>query len=85
MTNKKPLLSKESAKVAQSETYFDNRKLLTAFPSFIYTPLKDAVQKSCEAYTKKYRQLVKYSNRSSSRQQKDYFALTEFYNQANLH
>src|SRR5690606_28972737 len=33
-TGKKPLLSRESAKVAQSRTYFDNSKLLKLLPDF---------------------------------------------------
>jgi nucleoside-diphosphate-sugar epimerase len=51
-TGKRSLLSRESARVAQSETYFDNSKLLRYFPGFHYTPLEEAVQISCEAYTK---------------------------------
>ncbi len=52
VTGNKSLLSKESARIAQSETYFDNSKLLQYFPGFTYTSLEEAVQKSCEAYNK---------------------------------
>jgi dihydroflavonol-4-reductase len=51
-TGKRSLLSKESARIAQSKTNFDNRKLLKFFPDFTYTSLEVAIQKSCEEYTK---------------------------------
>lgn len=47
---KKSLLTKESARVAQSKTYFSNRKLLTAIPEFSFTPLKDSIPKACKKY-----------------------------------
>ncbi|HEX4877937.1 MAG TPA: 3-beta hydroxysteroid dehydrogenase, partial [Chitinophagaceae bacterium] len=49
-TRKKPLLTKESARVAQSQTWFDNGKLLKAFPDFSYTPLEQSIKKACEKY-----------------------------------
>jgi nucleoside-diphosphate-sugar epimerase len=49
-TRKKPLLTKESARVAQSQTMFENGKLLKAFPEFSYTPLEDSIQKACKMY-----------------------------------
>jgi len=52
VTGKTPLFSKESARVAQSATCFDNSKLLKFFPGFTYTPLEEAVQKICAAYNK---------------------------------
>jgi dihydroflavonol-4-reductase len=51
-TGKRSLLSKESARIAQSKTNFDNRKLLKFFPDFTYTSLEVAIQKSCAEYTK---------------------------------
>ncbi len=59
VTGNRSLLSKESARVAQSETYFDNSKLLKYFPGFTYTPLEEAVQKSCDLYNKNAADLVK--------------------------
>lgn len=50
LTGKKPLLTKESAKVAVSKTYFENEKFLRAFPNFSFTPLDETVQKACAAY-----------------------------------
>lgn len=50
MSGKKPLLTRESARVAQSVTYFDNSKLLKSLPGFSFTPLEKAIQKDCEQY-----------------------------------
>jgi dihydroflavonol-4-reductase len=49
-SGKKPLLTRESARVAQSITFFDNNKLLKALPGFSFTPLEKAIQKDCEQY-----------------------------------
>ncbi len=50
-TGKKPLLTKESARVAQSQTWFDNEKLLHTLPEFNYTPLEETIKKACEKYS----------------------------------
>jgi len=49
-TGKNPLLSKESSRVAQSQTYFDNDKLLQALPDFSFTPLEETIKKACKNY-----------------------------------
>ena len=49
-TSAKPLLTKESAKVAQSKTYFDNKKILMALPGFSFTPLELTVRNACKSY-----------------------------------
>ena len=49
-TGKKPLLTKESARVAQSQTYFENDKILKALPGFSFTPLEESIKKACEKY-----------------------------------
>jgi dihydroflavonol-4-reductase len=49
-TGNKPLLTKESAKVADSKTYFDNAKFLKTFPQFSFTPLEQTIQRACEKY-----------------------------------
>jgi nucleoside-diphosphate-sugar epimerase len=49
-TGKKPLLTKESARVAQSKTIFENEKLLKALPGFTYTPLEESIKNACEKY-----------------------------------
>jgi len=45
-----PVLTKESAKIAQSKTYFDNHKIREYFPDFRFTPLEQSIQQSCKAY-----------------------------------
>lgn len=50
VSGKRPLLTRESARVAQSVTYFDNSKLLNALPGFSFTPLEKTIQKDCEQY-----------------------------------
>jgi nucleoside-diphosphate-sugar epimerase len=50
LTGKKPLLTKETAKVAHSKTSFDNGSLRLALPGFSYTPLETVIRNSCEKY-----------------------------------
>jgi len=45
-----PLLTMESAKVAHSNTFFENDKLLKALPQFSFTPLQESIQKTCKKY-----------------------------------
>lgn len=45
-----PLLTKESAKVAQSRTIFDNSKILKTLPGFSFTPLQQTIEKACRQY-----------------------------------
>jgi dihydroflavonol-4-reductase len=49
-TGKRPLLTKESARVALSKTYFDNDKILSTLPGFSFTPLEQSIKKACEKY-----------------------------------
>lgn len=51
-TRVKPLLTKETAKIAHSKTYFDNAKILAALPGFQFTPLEAALKRACELYLK---------------------------------
>jgi nucleoside-diphosphate-sugar epimerase len=46
----KPLLTKESARIAHSRTEFDNSALVKAIPNFKFTPLEDVIQQSCRKY-----------------------------------
>lgn len=50
-TGSKPLLTKESARVAISQTWFENDKLLKALPGFSFTPLEETIKKACEKYS----------------------------------
>ncbi|GAO42861.1 SDR family NAD(P)-dependent oxidoreductase [Flavihumibacter petaseus] len=45
-----PLLSRETARIAQSKTYFDSGKLLTTLPEFRFTPLEKVIRESCSRY-----------------------------------
>jgi dihydroflavonol-4-reductase len=49
-SGKRPLLTKESARVAQSKTYFLNDKILETLPGFSFTPLDQSIKKACEKY-----------------------------------
>lgn len=49
-SGQKPLLTRESAKVACSQTYFENQKILDALPGFSFTPLEETIKKACEKY-----------------------------------
>ena len=43
-------MARESARVAQSSTYFDNNKLLAQLPGFRFTPLEETIREACNAY-----------------------------------
>jgi dihydroflavonol-4-reductase len=46
----RPLLTRESARIAHSKTYFENAKLLGALEGFSFTPLQESIKKACEKY-----------------------------------
>jgi nucleoside-diphosphate-sugar epimerase len=50
-TGKKPLITRESARVAQSRTWFENDKLLKALPGLQFIPLEETIKRACEKYT----------------------------------
>ena len=49
-TGKRPLLTRESARVAQSRTYFNNRKILDALAGFSFTPLVKTIENASKEY-----------------------------------
>jgi len=49
-TGHRPLVTKQSVKVALSQTWFENDKILAAMPEFSFTPLEKSIQKACEKY-----------------------------------
>jgi len=49
-TGGRPLITKESAKVANSETLFDGSKLVRTLPGFEYRPLEETIQNACQGY-----------------------------------
>lgn len=50
VAGKKPVLTKESARVAQSKTEFDHSALLHALPQFRFTPLAIVIKDACAKY-----------------------------------
>lgn len=50
ITGNKPLLTKETAKIARSNTRFDNNKIRAALPGFEFTPLEETIRKACSNY-----------------------------------
>lgn len=53
----KPLLTKESARIAHSKTYFQNDKILKALPGFSFTPLEESIARACGKYLAGIRKL----------------------------
>jgi dihydroflavonol-4-reductase len=49
-TKKRPLITRESVAIANRQSYYDNRKLLLALPSFHFRSLEDSIFESCERY-----------------------------------
>lgn len=46
----KPLLTRETSRIALSKTYFHNDKLLSILPGFSFTPLEESILKTCKKY-----------------------------------
>jgi nucleoside-diphosphate-sugar epimerase len=57
LNGEKPLLTRESAKMAHSQTFFNNEKLLQALPGFQFTPLTTTLEKACDRYRQHIGQL----------------------------
>jgi nucleoside-diphosphate-sugar epimerase len=51
-TNKQSVLTKESASIAMSKTFFDNSKIKSYLPGFDFRPLHQTIRHSCESYLK---------------------------------
>lgn len=49
-TGKAALLTKESARVSQTKTYFDTAKIKSRLPGFNFTPLPESIEKACKNY-----------------------------------
>ena len=50
LKNTKPLLTKETARIALSKTYWQNDKILKALPGFSFMPLEPCILKTCKNY-----------------------------------
>ena len=44
------ILTRESARIARTSTYFDNSKILAQVPGFRFTPLEETIREACSAY-----------------------------------
>jgi nucleoside-diphosphate-sugar epimerase len=53
----RPLLTKESARIAHSKTFFQNDKILKALPGFSFTPLEESIAAACGKYLDGVRKL----------------------------
>ncbi|HTL07291.1 MAG TPA: NAD-dependent epimerase/dehydratase family protein [Chitinophagaceae bacterium] len=49
-SGKPSLLTKESARIAQTTTYFDNSKVCKALPGFSFTTLRTCIEEACQHY-----------------------------------
>ena len=52
LTGRPTLLTRESARVAASSTFFNNGKILRQLPDFRFTPLEETIRTACRAYLK---------------------------------
>jgi nucleoside-diphosphate-sugar epimerase len=50
LSGAKPLLTKETASVAQTKTYWSNDKIRTALPQFSFLPLEKSIVSACKKY-----------------------------------
>lgn len=50
LTGNKPLVTKETARIALSKTFWQNDKILNALPGFSFTPIAQSIDKSCKKY-----------------------------------
>lgn len=57
ITGSKPLLTKESAKIARSKTFWENEKILKVLPGFSFTALEETIIKACTKYENAFRNL----------------------------
>jgi dihydroflavonol-4-reductase len=49
-TGKASFLTRESARVSQTKTYFNTSKIMTRLPGFKFTPLPRSIEKACKNY-----------------------------------
>ena len=50
LTGKKVLLTRESARMSQKITYFNNNKIKNKLPDFTFTPVAESIEKACRKY-----------------------------------
>lgn len=54
-TRGKPLITREIAEAAETKSFFDNKKLLSALPGFSFTPVKESIMLACKKYMTHYK------------------------------
>jgi nucleoside-diphosphate-sugar epimerase len=52
LSDHKPLLTRESAKIARSITYWENNKILNILPGLSFISLEETINKACKNYEK---------------------------------
>jgi dihydroflavonol-4-reductase len=50
LTGRPTLLTRESARIAATKTFFSNGKILQQLPDFRFTPLEETIRAACQAY-----------------------------------
>ena len=53
-SGKKHLLTKETARTAQTKIYYDNSKILKALPGFEFTKIEDTIERTCRILKEKH-------------------------------
>ncbi len=48
---KKPVITRETARNANTQNHYDNKKLLAALPAFSYTPLEKTIERMADAFS----------------------------------
>ena len=56
-TGDRPLITKETARIALSKTYWQNDKILGALPGFSFTPIEQSIDKTCKKYIEAVRNM----------------------------
>jgi dihydroflavonol-4-reductase len=54
ITGKKLLITKETARTAQSTVKYDSKKILNALPAFQFSPVADTISRTCNNLKEKY-------------------------------
>lgn len=54
ITGKKPLVSKETARISFSRVSYDNSKIIASLPGFSFTPITETIARTCRIMQDKY-------------------------------
>ena len=50
LVDKTPVITRETARTSQGQSFYDNSKLLAAIPEFSYTPIENTIREMADAY-----------------------------------